>query len=125
MPVNWEDYQAGTGPAASQKQARWGPGTGGFPDNTGDLQAIYRDAPSIRLVVRSAFEDRALRKMCLPPMVRDAALRAAPHHEVRSLPPPQAGLPDLRIKKPTSGRPEIGAQFQLWIFSYTIRAQPS
>jgi hypothetical protein len=32
----------------------------------------------------------------------------------------QVGLPDLRIKKPISGRPEIGAQFQLWIFSYTI-----
>ena len=28
-------------------------------------------------------------------------------------------MPDLRIKKPISGRPEIGAQFQLWIFSYT------
>jgi hypothetical protein len=27
------------------------------------------------------------------------------------------GLPDLRIKKPISGRPEIGAQFRLWIFS--------
>jgi hypothetical protein len=32
------------------------------------------------------------------------------------------GLPDLRIKKPISGRPEIGAQFQLWIFSYHIFA---
>jgi hypothetical protein len=32
-------------------------------------------------------------------------------------------LPDLRIKKPISGRPEIGAQFQLWIFSYTILAR--
>jgi hypothetical protein len=31
----------------------------------------------------------------------------------------QVGLPELRIKKPISGRPEIGAQFQLWIFSYT------
>jgi hypothetical protein len=31
----------------------------------------------------------------------------------------QVGLPDLRIKKPISGRPEIGAHFQLWIFSYT------
>jgi hypothetical protein len=29
----------------------------------------------------------------------------------------QVGLPDLRIKKPISGRPEIGAQFRLWIFS--------
>jgi hypothetical protein len=35
------------------------------------------------------------------------------------------GLPDLRIKKPISGRPEIGAQFQLWIFSYTVLARPS
>jgi hypothetical protein len=33
---------------------------------------------------------------------------------------PRSGLPDLRIKKPISGRPEIGAQFQLWIFSYQI-----
>jgi hypothetical protein len=32
----------------------------------------------------------------------------------------QVGSPDLRIKKPISGRPEIGAQFQLWIFSYHI-----
>jgi hypothetical protein len=31
----------------------------------------------------------------------------------------QVGLPDLRIKKPITGRPEIGAHFQLWIFSYT------
>jgi hypothetical protein len=31
----------------------------------------------------------------------------------------QVGERDLRIKKPISGRPEIGAQFQLWIFSYT------
>jgi hypothetical protein len=31
----------------------------------------------------------------------------------------RSGLPDLRIKKPISGRPEIGAQFRLWIFSYT------
>jgi hypothetical protein len=31
----------------------------------------------------------------------------------------QVGLPGLRIKKPISGRSEIGAQFQLWIFSYT------
>jgi tripartite-type tricarboxylate transporter receptor subunit TctC len=31
----------------------------------------------------------------------------------------RSGLPDLRIKKPISGRPEIGAQLQLWIFSYT------
>jgi len=30
----------------------------------------------------------------------------------------RSGLPDLRIKKPISGRPEIGAQFRLWIFSY-------
>ena len=37
----------------------------------------------------------------------------------------QVGLPDLRIKKPISGRPEIGAQFQLWIFSYTILAGSS
>jgi len=38
----------------------------------------------------------------------------------------QVGLPDLRIKKPISGRPEIGAQFQLWIFSYHIfRIPPS
>jgi hypothetical protein len=55
MPVKWEDYQAGTGQAASQKQARWGPGTGGFPDNTGDLQAIYRDAPSIDLIEERGF----------------------------------------------------------------------
>jgi len=33
------------------------------------------------------------------------------------LPATQVGLPNLRIKKPISGRPEIGAQFQLWIFS--------
>src|ERR1700716_1824129 len=32
----------------------------------------------------------------------------------------QVGEPDLRIKKPISGRPEIGAQFQLWIFSYHV-----
>jgi hypothetical protein len=37
----------------------------------------------------------------------------------------QVGSPDLRIKKPISGRPEIGAQFQLWIFSYTALARPS
>src|SRR3954470_4872463 len=38
----------------------------------------------------------------------------------------QVGLPDLRIiKKPISGRPEIGAQFQLWIFSYTVLARSS
>jgi len=43
----------------------------------------------------------------------------------RSLPATQVGLPDLRIKKPISGRPEIGAQFQLWIFSYTILDGPS
>ena len=41
----------------------------------------------------------------------------------RSFPATQVGLPDLRIKKPISGRPEIGAQFQLWIFSYTIFAR--
>jgi hypothetical protein len=41
------------------------------------------------------------------------------------LPATQVGLPDLRIKKPISGRPEIGAQFQLWIFSYTILAGSS
>jgi len=41
------------------------------------------------------------------------------------LPATQVGLPDLRIKKPISGRPEIGAQFQLWIFSYTILGGPS
>jgi hypothetical protein len=35
----------------------------------------------------------------------------------------QAGHPDPRIKKPISGRPGIGAQFQLWIFSYTILAR--
>ena len=34
----------------------------------------------------------------------------------------QVGQPDLRIKKPIAGRPEIGAQFQLWIFSYHIFA---
>src|SRR6202008_1328567 len=28
-----------------------------------------------------------------------------------------------RIKKPIAGRPGIGAQFQLWIFSYTIFAR--
>ena len=43
----------------------------------------------------------------------------------RSFPDTQLGLPDLRIKKPISGRPEIGAQFQLWIFSYTIRPRSS
>jgi hypothetical protein len=32
----------------------------------------------------------------------------------------RSGLPDLRTKNPISGRPEIGAQFQLWIFSYHI-----
>jgi hypothetical protein len=32
----------------------------------------------------------------------------------------RSGLPDLRIKKPISGRPEIGARFQVWIFSYHI-----
>jgi hypothetical protein len=37
----------------------------------------------------------------------------------------QVGLPELRIKKPISGRPEIGAQFQLWIFSYTNSAPSS
>jgi hypothetical protein len=37
----------------------------------------------------------------------------------------RVGLPDLRIKKPTAGRPEIGAQFQLWIFSYTKLAARS
>jgi hypothetical protein len=37
----------------------------------------------------------------------------------------QVGLPDLRIKKPISGRPEIGAHFQLWIFSYIVLARPS
>jgi hypothetical protein len=40
----------------------------------------------------------------------------------RLFPATQVGLPDLRIKKPISGRPEIGAQFQLWIFSYHIFA---
>jgi hypothetical protein len=29
----------------------------------------------------------------------------------------QVGLPTGGLKKPISGRPEIGAQFQLWIFS--------
>ena len=57
-------------------------------------------------------------------MVRDASLRDAPHHEVSET-RAQVGLPDLRIKKPISGRPEIGAQFQLWIFSYTILAGSS
>jgi hypothetical protein len=37
----------------------------------------------------------------------------------------QVGSADRRIKKPISGRPEIGAQFQLWIFSYTILARSS
>ena len=48
--------------------------------------------------------------------VRDASLRDAPHMRGSRR---EVGLPDLRIKKPTPGRPEIGAQFQLWIFSYT------
>jgi len=43
----------------------------------------------------------------------------------RSFPATQVGFPDLRIKKPISGRPEIGAQFQPWIFSYTTRAPSS
>jgi hypothetical protein len=43
-----------------------------------------------------------------------------PHANARRLRAMQVGLPDLRIKKPISGRPEIGAQFQLWIFSYHI-----
>jgi len=63
-------------------------------------------------------------------MVRDARsyhhdphCRGRPRHKARrSLPATQVGLPDLRIKKPISGRPEIGAQFQLWIFSYHIFA---
>jgi hypothetical protein len=42
------------------------------------------------------------------------------HANARRLAGTQVGLPDLRIKKPISGRPEIGAQFQLWIFSYHI-----
>jgi len=36
------------------------------------------------------------------------------------LPATQVGSPDLRIKKPISGKPEIGAQFLLWIFSYHV-----
>jgi len=43
----------------------------------------------------------------------------------RSFPATQVGFPDLRIKKPIPGRPEIGAQFQPWIFSYTTRAPSS
>jgi hypothetical protein len=35
---------------------------------------------------------------------------------------PRRSVTDLGIKKPISGRPEIGAQFQLWIFSYHIFA---
>ena len=70
-------------------------------------------------------------------MVRDASLRDAPHHEVfktrgrpthktrRPLPATQVGLPDLRIKKPISGKPEIGAQFRLWIFSYHVFGVPA
>jgi len=42
--------------------------------------------------------------------------------KARGFPATQVGLPDLRIKKPISGRPEIGAQFRLWIFSYHIVA---
>jgi hypothetical protein len=47
-------------------------------------------------------------------------VRGRPLPETENRPPfpaTQAGLPDLRIKKPISGGPEIGAQFQLWIFS--------
>jgi len=29
----------------------------------------------------------------------------------------QVGNPTCALKKPISGRPEIGAQFRLWIFS--------
>jgi hypothetical protein len=47
------------------------------------------------------------------------------HANARRLAGTQVGLPDLRIKKPISGRPEIGAQFQLWIFSYTVLARSS
>ena len=47
------------------------------------------------------------------------------HANARRFPATQVGLPDLRIKKPISGRPEIGAQFRLWIFFYTILDGPS
>jgi hypothetical protein len=48
-----------------------------------------------------------------------------PHAKRPTLAGTQVGLADARIKKPTSGRPGIGAQFQLWIFSYTILARSS
>jgi hypothetical protein len=54
-------------------------------------------------------------------MVRDASLRDAPHHEVSET---RACARSLDTNNP-SGRPEIGAQFQLWIFSYTILAGSS
>jgi hypothetical protein len=50
--------------------------------------------------------------------VRNPHCRGRPKRKTRRpLPATQVGLPDLRIKKPISGKPEIGAQFQLWIFS--------
>src|SRR3954471_24979562 len=51
---------------------------------------------------------------------RWAARTMSSHANARRFAATQVGLTDLRIKKPISGRPEIGAQFQLWIFSYTI-----
>jgi len=58
-------------------------------------------------------------------LLSDVGARMAPSCKARHLPGTQVGLADLRIKKPISGRPEIGPQFQLWIFSYTIRAWSS
>src|ERR1700704_7092729 len=95
--------------------------TGRFPDNTGEIQGIYRDCtPAVRHETRAGCVGH--RWLTVAPCAAGQGLKQKTR---RLFPAAQVGLPDLRIKKPISGRPEIGAQFQLWIFSYTIRPRSS
>jgi hypothetical protein len=105
VPVNGRIIKALDGQAGSRKQGRCGPGTGGFPDNTGDLQAIYRIRPSACLSLRSGAEGRASRRMGRPPMVRDARLRDAPHHEGSRRAAARNAKPGGRCRPRRSGYP--------------------
>ena len=75
------------------------------------IQAIYRLFTGMRPSIYLTPEERG----CRPRIPKDGP---PAHGSRRALLTMRCSKDaDLRIKKPISGRPEIGAQFQLWIFS--------